>query len=350
MNSDTDTKTNPSPPRKKTSGLMIFLIIVGIFVVVFGGIGLIISSSISEIGAGFGNKSDALTEKVIIKGEDEIPDKIALISMFGAIGGGGSEHQGEGSVSQLSRRLRKAAKDNKVKAVILQVNSPGGGLTASDLIHNEIVQLKNAGKPVVVWVCGLAASGGLYVSAPTDWIVASPTSLIGSIGVIMQRMEIKELLEKIGVKSKPIKSTTMKDLGSPFREMTQEEETYFSELINTMNEKFISIIVEGRHLSSEKVHSLASGKIFTAEESLEHGLIDDIGYFDRAFEKARELADASSPDLIKYKEPFDIEKAFAKFPFGGSGSTFLGSKTAIQSLLDMSYTPELRAVWQPFSE
>ena len=232
-----------------------------------------------------------------------------------------------------------------MNAVLLQVNSPGGGLTASDIIHQAVLEVKKAGKPVVVWVSGLAASGGLYISAPADWIVASPTSLVGSIGVIMQHMVFKELMDKIGIKVNPIKSTRMKDIGSIFREMTTEEEQYFLHLLETFHDRFVSIVVNGRKIDEAKVRELANGKIYTAEESLEYGLIDGIGYFETAVEKTMELAGLSSSHLIGYKQAWDIETALKGFPFGGKSIGIEESKAYLQALLDMGAAPEIRAIW-----
>ncbi len=332
------------PQRKGMSGWVIFLIVLGVFVVFFGGIALIVSSSFSEFEASIGGGGKELAEKTVIHGKGETPGKIAMISLEGPIAGAGSQIDGEGSMYEVARRLKKAAEDESVDAVLFQVASPGGGLNASDIIHNEVLNIKEAGKPVVVWISGLAASGGLYVSAPADWIVASPTSLVGSIGVIMQRMQVSELMDKIGIKVEPIKSGKMKDLGSPFRDLTPEEKQYFQNLIDTFHEKFVTIVSEGRGIEIEKVREIANGKIYTVDQSKEYGLIDDIGYIEAALEKAQELAGLESANVIKYKEPFDIETMFGKFPFGGK-SSFEDTKLLLQTLIDMSVTPEVRAIW-----
>ncbi|MBT3231879.1 MAG: signal peptide peptidase SppA [Calditrichaeota bacterium] len=341
-----------SRSRKKTSGVKTFLIILGALTVFFVIIGFGLKSSLSslDMGLDLGGSNAELTEKRLIDGHGDNPGRVVLINLNGAIAGNGSEVYGDGIMFEVSRRLKKAAHDDNISAVLLQVSSPGGGLTASDIIHRAVVEVKESGKPVVVWVSGLAASGGLYVSAPADWIVASPTSLIGSIGVIMQHMVVKELLDKIGVKINPIKSTNMKDIGSMFREMTNDEEEYFLHLLKEFHSRFVSIIVEGRGIEESKVRELANGKIYTAEESLEYGLIDGIGYFDAAFDKAKELTGLSSPHLVSYKQAWDIETAFKGFPFGGKSNSIEESKTYIQALLDMGSSPEIRAIWHVSGE
>ncbi len=333
------------PPRRKTSGVMIFLIVVVSLVVIFGVFGLIIKSSLSEFNASLGGGGkDNLIVSTMTKGDPK-EGKIALIPLTGVIRGSGSEIKGEGTLYDISRRLRAAAQNEDVKAVIFQVNSPGGGLTASDVIHHEVTQVQAAGKPVVVWVGDLAASGGLYVSASADWIVGSPTALVGSIGVIMHHMMIKEMMDKIGVKIEPIKSTSMKDIGSPFRDMTPEERQYFADLINDFHERFVSLVAEGRKLEVEKVRELASGKIYTAQQSLDYGLIDQIGYFDDAVAKAKELAGLKNPTMIQFKEPFDIEAMFKKMPFGSSAGGAEWMKNAAQAVMDIASTPAVDAIW-----
>ncbi len=341
-----------SVTQKKSSGVKTFLIIIGALAVFFVIIGFGIKSSLSsfDMGLDLGGSGVELTEKKLIDGRGDDPGKVVLINLNGAIAGNGSEIHGDGTMYDLSRRLRKAARDESISAVLLQVSSPGGGLNASDIIHQAVLDVKESGKPVVVWVSGLAASGGLYISAPADWIIASPTSLIGSIGVIMQHMVIKELLEKIGIKVKPVKSTHMKDIGSAFREMTEEEEKYFLQLLKTFHDRFISIIVNGRGIEEAKVREIANGKIYTAEESLEFGLIDEIGYFESAFDKAKELSGLSSPHLISYKQAWDLESALKGFPFGGKLNGIDESRTYLQALLDMGATPEIRAIWHVSEE
>lgn len=334
------------PPKKRSSGLKIFLIIIGVLIVFFFGLSMVAEKVMTGLDIDLSGSNKELVEKVVSKGSDELGRKIALITVNGAIDGVGSRLKGEGTVYEVSRRLHQAAKDNSVKAVLLAIDSPGGGLTASDVIHNEVLKIKAVGKPVVVSVGNLAASGGLYIGVAADWIIASPTSLIGSIGVIMRHMVIEELLDKVGIEMTPIKSTGSKDIGSPFRKMTAEESKFFHDLIATFHNRFISIIAEGRGLDKDKVSTLASGKIFTAEQSLEYGLIDEIGYIDAALEKVKAMSDIESPTIIEYGTPFDFKKAIKRFSkFNGSGSLAGEAEILIQSMMEEAVTPEIQAIW-----
>ncbi len=330
------------PPRRRLSGLAIFLIIVcGLLLLTL--IGLVTSRT-----AGMAFKADLggrLQEKTIISGEGREPDKIAVVAINGAIGGRGSYISGEGMVLNVGRQLRRACEDEKVKVVLVQMDSPGGGLSASDILRNEIMRLQKAGKKVVVCVGDIAASGGLYISSPADYIIANPTSLVGSIGVIMMRFQMAELLKKLGIKYDPIKSADMKDIGSPFRDLSPKERLYFEDLIKTFNDRFIGIVAEGRKLDIADVRKLANGKIYTAEQALDYKLIDQIGYFDDALDKARELAGVEKPRVVKYTKRFD-ELGILGSLFDNRTSLNLDDlQAALESMLQMDATPRVMAIW-----
>jgi len=330
------------PPRRRVSGLMIFLIILCGFLllIVFG---MVISKS-AGMALG-GDLSGKLSEKVIVAGEGDQIGKIAIISVSGPIGGYGSHVSGDGTVAKVARQLRQASKDNKVKAILLQMDSPGGGLTASDILRKEVMLLQQAGKKVVVCIGNLAASGGLYIAAPADYIIANPTSLVGSIGVIMTRFQMKEMLRKLGIKYDPIKSTDMKDIGSQFRDLTPHERKYFEDLIKTFNDRFISIVAEGRNLEVDAVRKLANGKIYTADQALEYKLIDQIGYYDDALEKTKELAGLDKPRIIKYTKRFD-ELGFLGSLLEGKRSLSLDdARTLLEGMMTMDAAPRVMAVW-----
>jgi len=152
-------------------------------------------------------------------------------------------------------------------------------------------------------------------------------------------------MEKIGVQVEPIKSTHMKDIGSPFREMTEAERQYFLELIGSFHDRFVSIVADGRNIDVEKVRELASGKIYTAQQSLDYGLVDQIGYLEDALVKTRELVGIENPEVIQYKEPFDIESMFKGLPFGKSKSSSQLMHQAVQTVMDISATPGVDALW-----
>jgi len=162
----------------------------------------------------------------------------------------------------------------------------------------------------------------------------------------LQHMVIEELLKKIGIDVTPIKSAGSKDIGSPYREMTTEERQFFHDLISSFHNRFVGIVADGRGLHEDKVRTLASGKVFTAEQSKEYGLIDEIGYFDSALDKIKALTDIDSPTIIEYNEPFDIKKALRRFSkLNSSGSLANEAEILIRSLIEEAITPEVKALW-----
>ena len=332
----------PPPRHGRMSGLTIFLIILCGFLLLMV-IGMAVSKS-AEFAFG-GDFSGKLSEKVVIPSKVKGADKLAIVPISGGIDGSGSHVSGEGMVLKIAKQLRQAGKDDKVRAVLIQMDSPGGGLTASDILRKEIMLLQEAGKKVVVCVGTLAASGGLYISAPADYIIAHPTSMVGSIGVIMFRFKFEELIRKLGIEYDPIKSTEMKDIGSPFRDLSENERKYFEDLIKTFNDRFISIVAEGRKLDVDKVRELANGKIYTADQALEYKLIDQIGYYDDALEKTKELANLEDPYVIKYTKPFE-ELGFLGSLLDDRASLSLDNvESLLRSMTGMESYPRVMALW-----
>ncbi|NOZ20614.1 MAG: signal peptide peptidase SppA [Planctomycetes bacterium] len=226
-----------------------------------------------------------------------------------------------GMVSTIHNQLAQARKDPKIKAMILRVDSPGGGLTASDVIHNDIKRYKAATKnKVVVCMGDLAASGGYYVSAPADRIIAHPTTLTGSIGVIWFHANIEGLLEKLGISAFPTKSGPLKDMGSMTRQITPEEEVLFQNLIDQMYDRFVQVVSSGRTaagvpLTPQAVRKIADGRIYSAPDAKDLRLVDQIGYMEDAIEAAKKLAKLKEAKVVQYFYPaitiFDILSAKA---------------------------------------
>ncbi|MCX7933681.1 MAG: signal peptide peptidase SppA [Planctomycetota bacterium] len=290
-----------------------------------------------------GKRNYGLRERVIDPGDGLAADKIAVLSLEGVILGSGSHIEGSGVIVKLARQLRCAAEDDDVKAIILQIDSPGGGLSASDILYQEVIAAKKRGKPVVALVGSLAASGGYYIASPCDWIIATPTSMVGSIGAIMMHFEIKDLLERLGIKAEYFKSCVMKDVGSPFRAMNEEERAYLQSLIDGAHRKFVSAVARGRDLPEEDVRSLADGRIFFADEAQAKGLINQIGYFDDAVEKAKALAGISGrPRLVVYGSPFSLEDLFGA---GVEGRAFFDRRALLDELEAKLLVPRLLALW-----
>ena len=186
-------------------------------------------------------------------------------------------------------QLKKFAKDDSIKAIVLRINSPGGGVGPSQEIYSEVRKLK--GKKVVVASMGaLAASGGYYIACAADRIYANPGTITGSIGVIMQFVNVKELIEKIGIKGFVVKSGGFKDTGSPVREMKPEERELLQGVIDNVHSQFVAAVAEGRRLDPEAVRRLADGRIFSGEQAMALGLVDVIGNQEDAVAGAGKLA------------------------------------------------------------
>jgi protease-4 len=188
--------------------------------------------------------------------------------------------------SLVDSQLTQAAGDPDVKAVVLHINSPGGGVVASNQIYH---MLKEFEKPVVVWMDEMAASGGYYIACGADYVIAHPDTLTGSIGVISQFINADELLDEIGVDVVVITSGPRKDTGSLFRDMTEEEQAYWQIIIDEVYDEFVGIVAEERDLSEETVRELADGSVYTGRQALESGLVDAVGLPADAVAKAAEL-------------------------------------------------------------
>ena len=245
-----------------------------------------------------------LTEEVIREGPSR--NKIAVITLQGII------HSR--LASDVYQQLKVAGRDKRVKGLIVRVNSPGGTVSASDQIYKQIRDFRSKENiPVVAFMQGVAASGGYYTSVACEKIIAEPTVITGSIGVISWYLVVQELLEeKLGVLPVTVKSGPKKDWPSSFREPGPEELQYMQDkLITPAFERFVQVVAEGRKakLDSDDVRRLADGGIFGAQEALDEKLIDDIGYLDEAIESVKSLAKIDKAQVVEYRKPF----TFANF-------------------------------------
>ncbi len=208
------------------------------------------------------------------------------------------------SPSRIKEELDKAAKDDRIKAVVLKINSPGGTVSAADVILHELKAFKAAtGVPVVVCLQGMAASGGYYVAQAGDTIIAYPTCITGSIGVIAMKFNLKGLMDKVGVDEDVVKSGKWKDFWSPFRPATPQEKEMMQQVIDDFYRNFVDVVAQGRHLSLKKTREVADGRIFTASQARDLGLVDQLGYLDDALELARVKAGLDGPRVITYHRP-----------------------------------------------
>jgi protease-4 len=209
-------------------------------------------------------------------------------------------------VARIKEELRKAAKDKDLKGVVLRIDSPGGTVTASDLIHHEIMEFKKEKKvPVYASIMSLGTSGGYYIASAADKIYAHPTSVTGSIGVITVKFNIGGLMQKVGVEQYTIKSGELKDFFSIFKPATDEELRVMQGIIDNMYDRFLTVVEEGRNgtLTREQIATLADGRPYTAEQALEAGLIDGIKYLDGAIEAMKEANGMEEARVVVYRRP-----------------------------------------------
>lgn len=235
-------------------------------------------------------------------------DKILLMEVSGVILEGPHRllglSKGATSPSRIKEELEKAAKDDRIKAVVLKINSPGGTVSAADVILHEIKAFKaSKGVPVVVCLQGLATSGGYYVAQAGDTIIAYPTCITGSIGVIAMKFNIRGLMDKIGLDDDVVKSGKWKDFWSPFRPASPQEKEMMQNIIDDFYRKFVDVVAQGRKLSLKKTREVADGRIFSASQALDLGLVDQLGYLDDALELARTKAGLDAPKVITYHRP-----------------------------------------------
>ena len=221
-------------------------------------------------------------------------EKILIIPIKGFISDSEKDlpfYHKPGMVQEIVSELNKAEKDKDIKGVILKIDSPGGSVTASDMLYHEIIRFKErSGAKLVVIMMGVAASGGYYIALPADFIFAHPTSITGSVGVIFLRPNVSGLMDKIGLEMGVNKSGKDKDMGSPFRKATPEEEQIIQNLINDQAGKFLSLVVRHRKLGEEAKTSVSSARIYSADDALHLGLVDQIGYLDDAIRKTTRMA------------------------------------------------------------
>jgi protease-4 len=228
-------------------------------------------------------------------------DAVAIVRVEGTILSSDSTDFSADAVSSIViSNLEAAANDPSIKAIVLRVDSPGGSVTGSAQIWEALNEME---KPVVASMASIAASGGYYVSAPADYIIARPDTLTGSLGVIMTLFDASELLEKVGVKVDHITSGDNKAMGSMWVETTPDQRQILQDLANEAYDDFVLVIASGRGLSEEEVRVLADGRVYSGQQALEHNLIDQVGNFQDAIDKAAELGGISGkPRLVEYEQ------------------------------------------------
>ena len=320
-------------PRRKGTGWRIFWgIVLALSVMANIALFLMLLGVVAIFATG---QRGLLTEEVIREGPART--KIAMITVQGLIYGEQAEN--------VYRQLKAVRRDKHVKGVIVRVNSPGGTISASDQIYKEIRKFREEEKkPVVAFMQGVAASGGYYTSVACEEIIAEPTTITGSIGVISWYFVVQELLEdKLGVLPVVVKSGQKKDWPSSFRAPTPEEIQYMRDkLITPALDRFVKVVADGRKtsLTLDDVRRLADGGIFGAQEAVEEKLIDKIGYLDDAIERVKSLAGIDKAQVVEYRKPFSL-------------TSFLGYRKSNLLKIDRTTlyelgTPQILYLWSAY--
>jgi protease-4 len=240
-------------------------------------------------------------------------DKIAVITMRGLISSSLPGNVGDSMVDDMRAALQQARDDDNVRAVVLEIDSPGGEVTASDVIYNWVVKTR-AKKPVVVYMDSLAASGGYYVACGGKYLMANETTITGSIGVIIQTLNYEQLFNKIGLASVVFKSGKFKDMLNGDRPITPEERDYVQSFVMKTYDKFLGIVAKERNVPADVLrNTVADGRILSGKDALDHKLIDGLGQIEDAYAKAKELGNARGATIVKYGPPFSWSRVFRAF-------------------------------------
>lgn len=322
---------------RKISGWRIFwriLFVLSVIGNMFMFLLLIAVSLTAGAGVFSSSQSSFYVEEVIAKGDRS--NKVVVIRLEGVINGAMSK--------EVCKQIKAAGSDKNVKALIIRTNTPGGGVAASDQINHEITKFREkTHKPVIAFMQSVAASGGYYTSVACDKIIAEPTVITGSIGVIMQIMGVQELFEKkLGIKPVTIKSGEKKDWPNMFKGITDEQIVYLEDkVIKPAYERFVDLVAKGREdvLSKAEVRILADGSIYGAKEALNMKLIDEIGYIEDAIKMVKSMTGLSDVNVVEYVKPFSIANFMgAEAKFGINIDT---------KIIDEVMTPRLQYLWSP---
>ena len=321
------TPSNPPRPPRKGSGWMKVAVVLGVLLAVS------LLSNFRHMLHGLTDRAKAGRQprehlEEIIFENNHSKNKIAVLDITGMITSEPWDRTGNNLVDLITDQLRMAGEDDAVKAVILKVDSPGGEVLASDDIYRSLAEFqRDYKKPVVASMGGLAASGGYYVSAPCQWIVANELTITGSIGVIMHSYNYRGLLNKVGVRPEVFKSGRFKDMLSGEKndsEILPEEKAMVQALIDETFNKFKQVVADGRKTAHEQNgaegrpladewENYADGRVLSGKQAFELGFVDELGNFDTAVERARELARVNNANLVQYARPFDLSNLFRLF-------------------------------------
>lgn len=291
---------------EKRNGCLSAVLIVGLLVSAILNIAFLSSRSNRLVkGSSSGGAPGTFGEEVFVQPLPNSSDKkVAVISLRGIISSAEPGEVAETGLDDLILQLKQARNDSEVGSVLLRIDSPGGEVTASDILYQEVLNTK-ALKPVVVSMDSVAASGGYYVACAGSYLFAHETTITASIGVIMQSVNYQSLLDKVGLEVLTFKSGAYKDLLNGARELTEAEREYVQGLINQSYDRFVGIVAKERQLEETGLRSgVADGRIVSGQDALKERLVDELGGFDQALEKARELGKVPGAAAVRYTAPF----------------------------------------------
>ncbi|WP_078379399.1 signal peptide peptidase SppA [Sutcliffiella halmapala] len=263
---------------------------------------------------GFGTQQEGFIEKVIEEGSPN--RKLVVLEVNGAIQDIGTDVTSIFSAGynhrQFLKMLDQAKEDDSVKGIVLRVNTPGGGVSESAEIYKRLVEIKEeTEKPIYVSMGAMAASGGYYIAAPADKIFATNETITGSIGVIMQGMNYKELAERYGVKFETLKSGPYKDIMSPTKDMSEEERQILQTMVDNMYDRFVKVIVDGRNMSEAEVRTIADGRIYDGQQAKDLNIVDELGYFEDVVDAIKEDHNLGNVKVVEYEENLGFGSLFS---------------------------------------
>lgn len=250
-------------------------------------------------------------------------------------------------VARLKEELSKAAKDGEIKALVLRIQSPGGTVNASDLLHHEIMQFKKEQKvKVVACFLGMATSGGYYIATAADYIIAQPSTLTGSIGTIAFKFNVKGLMKKVGVEEETVKSGDKKDIWSPFRSATDEEKKILQSIIDEYQSKFLEVVQAGRKDMTEvDLATVRDGRVFSGTQAFKLHLVDQLGYLDDAIQWAKSAAGMEQAKVVIYHRPGTYVNNVYSMPQEKAWSWV--ERLEQGELLRQRPTPQFMYLWLP---
>ena len=296
----------------KKSGCLTLVLFVGLGLSLFGNLLLLVLLGTQGEGPVTALKERKFTETTLVPGTGST-DKIAVIPMDGLITFGGGMRSGDSMVEDLKDAFQQAADDPRVKSVVLSVDSPGGEVTAGDTIHHALGILSSK-KPVVIFMNSIGTSAAYYIACAGSWIMCNETTFTGSIGVIISTLNYKELFGKIGLQSVIFKSGRFKDALNGARDLTNEEKTYFQGLVMQTYDRFLNIVATARKLDPAALREgVADGRVLSGKDALAAKLVDQTGYVEDAWEKARTLGKAPGAEVVRYEKKRGIGRLLRFF-------------------------------------